>query len=465
MDSEGMVGRAMTPSDLDAIEEATRMGAAVVDACGKHVAAGPVFCRLVGASEGALVGRDSTQCYDKDDERLWFSSAPLPDGTRLVTCREARTGVLERQLDAVRDADRRKDEFLALLGHELRNPLAPILTALEVMSLHGVGALRERQVIERQVRHMVQLVDDLLDISRITRGKIRLKRQAVEISGVLAKAIEMASPLLEQREHNLAIEVPRTGFVVDGDPLRLAQVFANLLTNAAKYTEPNGHIAVRVERDEVGGEIVVRVSDDGIGIPPPHLPRIFEPFFQGERVVDRAHGGLGLGLPLVHSLVRLHGGVVSGASAGIGTGSVFTVRLPIAGPGAIQVTTQPMRVVETPTLPRRRILVVDDNEDAAELLAELLRERGHETSVAFDGPQALAIAERTELDAAIVDIGLPVMDGYEVARHLTGRSGLMLIALTGYGQETDRRRSEEAGFAVHLVKPANIRDILAALEK
>jgi CheY-like chemotaxis protein len=182
-------------------------------------------------------------------------------------------------------------------------------------------------------------------------------------------------------------------------------------------------------------------------------------------VVDRAHGGLGLGLPLVHSLVRLHGGEVSGASGGTGTGSVFTVRLPVAGPGAIQAATQPMRIVDTPPVARRRVLVVDDNEDAAELLAELLRERGHETSVAYDGPQALAIAERTVLDAAIVDIGLPVMDGYELARHLTGHSGLMLIALTGYGQETDRRRSEEAGFAVHLVKPANIRDILAALEK
>jgi CheY-like chemotaxis protein len=333
------------------------------------------------------------------------------------------------------------------------------------MSLHGAGALRERQVIERQVRHMVQLVDDLLDISRITRGKIRLKRQAVEISGVLAKAIEMASPLLEQREHNLAIDVPRAGMVVDGDPIRLAQVFANLLTNAAKYTEPNGHISVRVERDREGGEIVVRITDDGIGIPPALLPRIFEPFFQGERVVDRAHGGLGLGLPLVHSLVRLHGGEVSGASRGSGTGSEFTVRLPIAGPGAIQRTTQPMAAVPTAAVARRRVLVVDDNEDAAELLAELLRDRGHEASVAFDGPQALAIAERNALDAAIVDIGLPVMDGYELARHLGEHPGLTLIALTGYGQETDRRRSEEAGFAVHLVKPANIRDILAALEK
>jgi len=212
---------------------------------------------------------------------------------------------------------------------------------------------------------------------------------------------------------------------------------------------------VRADLDAEGGEIVVRVSDTGIGISPALLPRIFEPFFQGERVVDRSHGGLGLGLPLVHSLVRLHGGHVSGASAGPGTGSEFTVRLPLAGPGAIQRTTRPMTAFPQAAV-RRRVLVVDDNEDAAELLAELLRDRGHETTVAYDGPQALAIADRTALDAAIVDIGLPVMDGYEVARHLGGKKGLTLIALTGYGQETDRRRAHEAGFARHLVKPVDL---------
>jgi CheY-like chemotaxis protein len=332
------------------------------------------------------------------------------------------------------------------------------------MRLHGDSNERERQVIERQVRHMVQLVDDLLDISRITRGKIRLKRQTFEIAGSIAKAVEMASPMLEQRQHNLVIDVPRSGLAVHGDPLRLAQVFANLLTNAAKYTEPNGHIGICAALDSSAGEVVVRVTDDGIGIPPPLLPRIFEPFFQGERVVDRAHGGLGLGLPLVHSLVRLHGGEVSGASAGSGSGSEFTVRLPVAGPSAVTRTTQPMTSFAPPAA-KRRVLVVDDNEDAADLLAELLRDRGHDATVAYDGPQALAIAEHVVLDAAIVDIGLPVMDGYELARRLGPRSGLVMIALTGYGQETDRHRSSEAGFAVHLVKPADIREILAAIEQ
>jgi signal transduction histidine kinase/ActR/RegA family two-component response regulator len=440
----------MTPSDLDAIEQAAHVGAAVVDGEGRRVASGREFERLLAvAAQGGEVEASP--------------AVPLGDGTRLVIAREARADMLERQLDAVREADRRKDEFLALLGHELRNPLAPILTALEVMRLHGDEMERERRVIERQVRHMVQLVDDLLDISRITRGKIQLKRTAVEVSGVMAKAIEMASPLLEQREHRLSVEVAREGLVVEGDPVRLSQVFANLLTNAAKYTEPRGHIDVRAMLDEQADEVVVRISDDGIGIPAHLLPRIFEPFFQGERVVDRAHGGLGLGLPLVHSLVRLHGGEVNGESDGTGQGSAFTVRLPRAGPATTQKITQPMLPFPPPAQ-KRRVMVVDDNEDAADLLVELLRNRGHDTVVAYDGPQALALAERIAFDAAIVDIGLPVMDGYELARRLSTRSGILMIALTGYGQETDRKRSEEAGFAVHLVKPADIREILEALE-
>jgi PAS domain S-box-containing protein len=366
---------------------------------------------------------------------------------------------------AAREASRRKDEFLALLGHELRNPLAPILTALELMKTEdGPAAIEARRVIERQAKHLVRLVDDLLDLSRITRGKVELALEDVEIAEVLEVAIEMTSPLLEQQAHELVVEAPRSGLAVRADTVRLAQVLQNLLSNSAKYTAPRGRISVRAMRD--GQHVVVSVEDDGAGIAPELLPRLFDPFVQGARTIDRAQGGLGVGLTLVNSLVTLHGGRVEAHSEGVGKGTRMTVRLPAARPSSAP--TPPSDVaagIMSAAAPGRRVLVVDDNPDAAEMLSLLLRRRGHQAEVAHDGPSALELYERFRPDAALLDIGLPVMDGYELARRLRARAGdgLLLVAVTGYGQDSDRQRSREVGFAYHLVKPVNNKHLLAIL--
>jgi signal transduction histidine kinase len=355
------------------------------------------------------------------------------------------------------DASRAKDEFLAMLGHELRNPLAPILTALQLLRLRGVQAgERERTIIERQVRHLVGLVDDLLDVSRITRGKIRLSRLPIQLSDAVAKGIELASPLLEQHQHDLAIDIPTRGFGVLADPDRLAQVFSNLLTNAAKYTPPGGHIRMSAALE--AGEIVLRVRDTGIGIEPGMLPRVFDLFTQDRQAIDRAQGGLGLGLAIVRSLVALHGGSVTARSDGRGRGSEFIVRLP-----HLSMETAPAASPADGLPPALdtglRVLVVDDNEDAVFMLAEALTQAGHQTAVAHDGPEALQVAERFRPDVALLDIGLPVMDGFELARQIRANRDLAsvrLVAVTGYGQEHDRRRTQAAGFDAHLVKPVDI---------
>jgi PAS domain S-box-containing protein len=386
----------------------------------------------------------------------------------MVVATEVTEQVQARQrMDALRQeaeqANRTKDEFLAMLGHELRNPLAPIFTALELMRLRADGdgsAQRERIVIERQVNHLARLVDDLLDVSRITSGKVQLKRQPIELAEVVGKAIEVASPILEQRQHDLIVQVPAHGLMIDGDATRLSQVVANLLTNAAKYTDPRGHIQVRAERVEQ--EAVLTVRDDGIGIAPAILPHIFRTFVQERQAADRAQGGLGLGLAIVRSLITLHGGSVSGQSEGTGRGSEFTVRLPIARPSAAaeppvqEGVAVAGRSAAPAGAPAQRILVVDDNADAAVLLAEALELLGHELRIAHDGPSALLILENYLPAVAFVDIGLPVMDGYELGRRLRADprlAGMRLVAVTGYGQESDRRRSAEAGFDEHLVKP------------
>ncbi|MDI1446394.1 ATP-binding protein [Polyangium sp. 6x1] len=388
---------------------------------------------------------------------------------RLEEAMREREELLVREQEArhlAEAANRSKDEFLAMLGHELRNPLAPITTALYLMRMRaGDVAARERAVIERQVKHLGQLVDDLLDVSRITRGKVELKKERIEIAEVVAKAIEMASPLLEQRRHHLTVEVPSRGLVVDGDGTRLAQVMSNLLTNAAKYTEPGGRIAVEAERR--GRDVEIRVRDNGIGIPADVLPKIFDFFVQDRQALDRAQGGLGLGLAIVRNLVTMHGGTVSARSEGKGRGSEFTVRLPGAmGLSEVEVMrTWPRAPVPVGESAGHRILVVDDNEDAAVLLAESLGSLGHETQVASDGPSALRLAEKFRPDIALLDIGLPVMDGYELAHRLRERpelERLRLIAVTGYGQESDRSLSRKAGFDAHLVKPVQF-DRLAGL--
>ncbi len=381
------------------------------------------------------------------------------------------TALARAQRDA-ESANRAKDEFLAILGHELRNPLAPILTALQIMRLRGGDADENaRTIIDRQLKHLVRLVDDLLDVSRVTRGKIELEREPIEVAEVLAKAIEMTSPLLEQRTHQLTVDVPRRGLVVSGDATRLAQVFANLLTNAAKYTEPGGHIDVRAAVDAGGGEIVVTVRDSGVGISPEMLPRVFDLFVQERQELDRSQGGLGLGLAIVHSLVRLHGGSVGVRSDGRGRGSEFSVRLPRT---ELRVAERTSRAAAAAPVERpdhgqgRRVLVVDDNRDAADLLSESLGLLGFEVCVAYDGPSALEAADHFRPELALLDIGLPVMDGYEVARRLRDRAelrDLRLVALTGYGQESDRRRSRDAGFHAHLVKPLDLNALAALLER
>lgn len=364
-------------------------------------------------------------------------------------------------------ASRAKDEFLAMLGHELRNPLAPILTALQLLRLRGVAAgERERQVIERQVKHLVALVDDLLDVSRITRGKIHLNRASIEVGEVIAKAIETASPLLEQKGHQLQVEVPRHGLPVYGDAERLAQVVSNLLNNAAKYTEAGGRITVTATSD--GADVVLGVRDTGIGIAPATLPRIFDLFVQERQALDRAQGGLGLGLAIVRSLVELHGGQVEARSEGPAHGSEFIVRLPRAA--ALPVAEEKSTLVEAAVLAphaARRVLVVDDNEDAAAMLSEALLACGHTTRIAEDGIEALRIAGEFNPDVALLDIGLPVMDGYELARRFGDDPQLRhvrLVAITGYGQEQDRARSAEAGFTEHLVKPVDLEQVRLLLE-
>ncbi len=371
---------------------------------------------------------------------------------------------LVRARRAAEVANRAKDEFLAMLGHELRNPLSPILVALELMRLKGVDhVLREHAVIERQARHLVRLVDDLLDVARIAQGKVVLQRERVELAPLVTQAVETVSPLLEARGHRLTVDVPPQGLPLDADPVRFTQVLSNLLSNAAKYTNRNGAISVRAHAED--RQCVVRVADNGIGIAPDMLPRLFDIFVQEPQALDRAQGGLGLGLAIVRSLVSLHGGVVSAHSPGEGQGSVFEVRLPLAGGAGRAPADADAPAQALPPGQRRRIMLVDDNTDMLDSLSELLALQGHEVHALSDPASALREAERLRPDLAILDIGLPGMDGYELAAELRRRphlSGLRLVALTGYGQAADRRRSAAAGFHAHLVKPVNP-DQLAAL--
>ena len=360
-----------------------------------------------------------------------------------------------RLLEAARESERRKDDFMALLGHELRNPLAPILTALQLMKLRNVGGEKERGIIERQARHMVQLVDDLFDISRITRGTVQLERRDLDLSDVIAQAVEMAVPLLDKHRHVLQVEV-EPGLRLNADAVRLAQVFSNLLTNAARYTPEGGRIHIEAQRTSKG-MIEVRVRDNGRGLEPHMLEKIFVLFFQTDRKKDALSGGLGLGLALVRSLVELHGGSVAASSAGLGLGSVFTVTLPalaVPRPISLGAALQPAGAAPV----RRRVLVTDDNRDAADLLGEFLRAAGHEAQIAYDGAGALAmIASGFQPDFAILDLGLPGMDGYELAARLRAAlPGAVLIALSGYTEPTARAKSLAAGFTHHLAKPADL---------
>jgi PAS domain S-box-containing protein len=406
----------------------------------------------------------------RGDVVQWFGTNTDVEDERRAT--EANAVLRERERHAREQAElanRAKDEFLAMLGHELRNPLSPILTALQLMRLRGGdGSERERTVIERQVNHLTRLVDDLLDVSRIASGRVELKEEVVEMAAIVAKAIEMASPLLEQRAHSLVVDVPRHGLAVLGDATRLSQVVSNLVTNAAKYTPAGGEITIGAASD--GESVVLRIKDTGIGMAPDVLPRVFDLFVQERQAIDRSLGGLGLGLTIVRSLVERHKGSVTAHSDGVGRGSEFTVRLPKAVSPSEVAIRRSADVPATSTLPRgaaRKVLIVDDNEDAAEMLAETLRVTGHDTRVAHDAPAALRLAASFRPDVALLDIGLPVMDGYELARRLReleGLAGIRLVAVTGYGQESDRQKSAAAGFHHHLVKPVDLDAVQAVLK-
>ena len=369
----------------------------------------------------------------------------------------------------LREANRRKDEFLAMLAHELRNPLAPISAAAQLMELGRLDATRLKhtsQVISRQVKHMTGLVDDLLDVSRVTRGLVALDLVPQDIKSIVSNATEQVRPLMEAQRHHLAIDLPPEPAHVMGDAKRLVQILTNLLNNAAKYTPAGGeiHLTVRVEN----GEVVTRVKDNGIGIPHELQPRVFELFVQAERTLDRSQGGLGLGLALVRSLVELHGGSVVCRSDGPGQGSCFTVRLPLLVREHAPVERRRGNRSLEPAGPRLKVLVVDDNADAAETLCMLLETSGHQVRVEHGGVPALATARESLPDVCLLDIGLPDMDGKDLARRLRAQSetaGAVLIAITGYGQEQDRRSALEAGFDHHLVKPVDPIRLTALLNR
>jgi PAS domain S-box-containing protein len=436
----------------------------------------------------ALAGEAATNEQEieyGDAGRRWVRGAYTPDRDREGNVRGLVVlvnDITERKQaeDALREADRRKDEFLATLAHELRNPLAPIRSSLQLLKMPVADPAihqRARDMMERQLHHLVRLVDDLLDVSRIMRGKIELRTEVVALDAVIARALETAQPLIDAQCHTLEVSLPVPPVALKADPVRLAQVVGNLLANAAKYTEPGGNIRVAVERS--GSDVLIRVRDDGIGIAPDMQARIFEPFVQVDHSTSRAQGGLGIGLTLVKNLVEMHHGSVAVHSAGLGQGSELSVRLPaapdtpdspdapaesheLAGERADEPGDAPGddRRDEIQDEPRPathgRILVVDDNTDAGETLAMLLQLYGYEVEVVASGMAALELIPRFRPDVIFLDIGMPVMDGYEVARRLRelpAGKHVCLIALTGWGQAEDRRRTREAGFDHHLIKP------------
>jgi CheY-like chemotaxis protein len=370
--------------------------------------------------------------------------------------------------EALREADSRKDEFLATLSHELRNPLAPLQNALHLMRLEGKGAptARVRDIMERQVSHLVRLVDDLLEMSRITRGALELRRERVDLSAILRNAVETSEPLIQAARHRLDVSLPGEALWLEGDPVRLAQILSNLLNNAARYTPEGGAISLGVRRE--GTMVAISVQDNGRGIAAEALSRIFLMFNREVRPDGGGQGGLGIGLTLSRRLAEMHGGTIEARSEGPGRGSEFIVRLPLADGSTAADGPRPG---PAPLLSRMRILVVDDNRDAAESLGMLLNLLGAEVQVEHDGPAALAAFGAGEPAVVLLDIGMPGMDGYDVARTLRARfpgHRAALVALTGWGQDDDRRRAREAGFDHHLVKPAEIealQKLLAEIER
>ncbi|KQP44188.1 ATP-binding protein [Pseudorhodoferax sp. Leaf274] len=376
----------------------------------------------------------------------------------------ARQYDLRATLEGLRLADQRKTEFLATLAHELRNPLAPLQTALTLLKRKRPGpdeAARHYDMMRRQIDHMVRLVNDLMEISRITRGKIELNTAAIDLQQVLRDALELSRPLVDASEHRLELQLPEGPLPVQGDSVRLAQVFSNLLNNAAKYTPGPGHIVLSAQ--VAGGDVVVTVRDNGIGIAPEMLDTVFDMFVQASGASKAAQGGLGIGLTLARTLVELQGGSIAAHSAGLGQGSTFTVRLPLQAPAAPAAHSD----VQLPEASALKALVVDDNRDAADSLAEFLQELGMATGVAYSGAQALALLPTLQPDLAVLDIGMPGMDGYELARRLRAHPvarNTLLVALTGWGQQRDREATAAAGFDHHLVKPLDPDQLIAILD-
>ncbi len=431
--------------------------------------------------------------HGKREDVYWtYSYSPIDDpeashgvGGVLVLCTETteqvfaaerlRADLSERQRieqmvrgseEALRHAGRRKDEFLATLAHELRNPLAPLRNALTALRLtrNPETLVDARAIMERQLEHLIRLVDDLLDVSRITTGRIELRTERVSISSVLESAIETSHPLIEASGHALEVNLPREALFVDADATRLCQVFANILNNAAKYTPYAGHISLAARRE--GDNAVVTIEDDGVGIPPEMLPRVFELFTQVDRSLERTQGGLGIGLSLVQRLVELHGGSVEASSPGLGKGSRFTVRLPLQVEPDKRITAAPEAGAAT-SPHRRRVLVVDDNHDAALSLAMVLEMKGNHAWTAHDGIEALDMAAEFQPEVVLLDIGMPRLNGHDVARRIREQpsgKAMVLIALTGWSQEADRDRSIAAGFDLHMTKPIDFDQLEQVLE-
>jgi signal transduction histidine kinase/CheY-like chemotaxis protein len=375
----------------------------------------------------------------------------------------AASGLNSARLAHEREQSRKgREEFLALLAHELRNPLAPIVTALNLTKLRSGGDVpREYEIIQRQVERLTRIANDLSDASHLAQGNVELAREPVEMAAIVAKAVELANPLLEQRRHYLRIEVPPSGLTIDGDPARLTQVVANLLGNAAKYTDPGGHIGVRARREE--DRIELAVTDNGCGIDADLLPHVFDLFLQG-RSSPEPRPGLGLGLALVKSIVQLHGGAITASSAGRGHGSEFVVSLPALARAEHAKSAPAARMPAARN--SERILVVDDNRDAAELVAEVLSTVGHEVTIANDALQAIPLIAKLKPSVVVLDIGMPVMDGHELAsriRDAFGANGPRLVAVTGFGLDQDRAKSHASGIEAHLVKPVDVEKLIAAV--
>jgi PAS domain S-box-containing protein len=423
----------------------------------------------IQTAAGHLRGRLDMHCPDarkpQPEERQLLEA--MTHLAALALERAQAQEALRQRAEALAEADRRKDEFLAMLGHELRNPLAPMLTLVKLLpTAEGPRHARMCEVLARQVKHMARLLDDLLDVSRITRGKVQVVPEPLELEDVLHGAVEGVRPFIQQQGHHLVLELGSTSHVLQGDPARLTQVFMNLLHNAAKFTPPGGVITVSVSKD--AGRAIVSIRDTGMGIPAELLPHVFEPFRQGEQPLSRHLGGLGIGLTLVRELVSMHGGSVEARSDGPGRGSEFRVSLPVSSvkrrpeARAPQEDSVPLRATRP-----RRLLVVDDNADAAETLVEFLQFRGHTVHMAHDGLEAIEQARSTRPEAILLDIGLPGMDGFQVAQRLRAEpltAEATLVALTGYGQEQDRARAQAVGIQHFILKPVNLDELMRLLE-